>query len=414
MTTEVKKYELTEEHRAQLKPHADKWIANALSTKQMDDLDRDEMVKALVGLYAAAELKPVKRIIFVSSPFTLRFAAGFAAAIWHLREDNAEAAAKLAALRPTSYEGLSPMEVAVMAATEPEETIQGPYRATTAYVDPANKPALSPPDVWYQYHRDEIVACVKRMLGEYASVGLACAEAAWRMWQGGNQWSAYTSFLSFFRHVAKLDLPIYEKWHHWEQATIHGGPRCVHTEFAMVSDRPEILHVRPDGQPHYEKGPFCQWRDNSRLYALNGVFVPAYVVETPSEQLDPKMIMKETNAEVQRELVRKIGIERVCHSLNAKVIDAERGYELLELEVQNGEKWPYLKMENPSIPELWYVEGVGTECRTVREAFHWRKPDRMREIPVDDVNGEDWWLQGDVPVWPKDAKSLKMYPVALT
>lgn len=35
-----KKYKLTPEHEAQLRPWADKWIANAMSTKPMDDEDR--------------------------------------------------------------------------------------------------------------------------------------------------------------------------------------------------------------------------------------------------------------------------------------------------------------------------------------------------------------------------------------
>jgi hypothetical protein len=51
-----KLYELTEEHRAQLKPWADKWIANAQNTTPMDDKDRDAMRVAVNGLYDAAKL----------------------------------------------------------------------------------------------------------------------------------------------------------------------------------------------------------------------------------------------------------------------------------------------------------------------------------------------------------------------
>lgn len=82
------KYNLTEEHRSQLKPWADKWIANAMSTKPMDDHDKEEMRKAVRGLYSAANLTPPPdhRMVFVSSPIVLRFAGGFAAAIWHKRK----------------------------------------------------------------------------------------------------------------------------------------------------------------------------------------------------------------------------------------------------------------------------------------------------------------------------------------
>ena len=88
----MKKYELTEEHRAQLKPHTDWWIKNALSTKAMDDHDRSEMRKAIKGLYESANLVPPpdERIVFVPSPFVARFAGGFAAAIWWLRNNKKE------------------------------------------------------------------------------------------------------------------------------------------------------------------------------------------------------------------------------------------------------------------------------------------------------------------------------------
>ena len=38
-----KLYQLTDKHRAELKPWAEKWIANAMSTKPMDDEDKMAM-----------------------------------------------------------------------------------------------------------------------------------------------------------------------------------------------------------------------------------------------------------------------------------------------------------------------------------------------------------------------------------
>lgn len=80
----MKKYELTPEHCAQLKPWADRWIANAMSTAAMTDEDRIACREAVIGMYAAAKLPPPKHIVFVPSPFVLAFAGGFSAAIWHL------------------------------------------------------------------------------------------------------------------------------------------------------------------------------------------------------------------------------------------------------------------------------------------------------------------------------------------
>ena len=79
------------EHKEQLSAWRDKWIANAMSTKPMDDFDREQMRIAIKGLYEAADLKPPpdERIVFVPSPFVARFAGGFAASIWYKRKNNA-------------------------------------------------------------------------------------------------------------------------------------------------------------------------------------------------------------------------------------------------------------------------------------------------------------------------------------
>ncbi len=86
----MKKYTLTDEHREQLGPWRDRWIANAMSTKPMDDEERKICREAVKGLYRAANLTPPPdhRIVFVPSPFVMRFAGCFAAAIWHQRKSK--------------------------------------------------------------------------------------------------------------------------------------------------------------------------------------------------------------------------------------------------------------------------------------------------------------------------------------
>lgn len=113
-----KKYSLTEEHRAQLKPWADKWIKNAMSTEPMTEVDRNTCREAVKGLYKAAKLQPPAdhNIVFVSSPFALRFAGGFAAAIWYNRkEKNNYDDPKFSSYEPTSV--YNSVETAVRNAT---------------------------------------------------------------------------------------------------------------------------------------------------------------------------------------------------------------------------------------------------------------------------------------------------------
>jgi len=126
------------------------------------------------------------------------------------------------------------------------------------------------------------------------------------------------------------------------------------------------------GRLHATDGPAIQWPDGEQQYFfLNDVNVPPEIVTTPARVLDPRLILRERNGEVRREIVRKIGIERICHELSAECLDSAGDYELLLLDLQDGRMRPFLKMKNPSIG-VYHIEGVAPECRTVAEALAWR------------------------------------------
>jgi hypothetical protein len=150
----------------------------------------------------------------------------------------------------------------------------------------------------------------------YARFLLSCCKEWYRLRDGGNQWSGYVSYLSFFRHIAKLDLPIYEKFQHYEKAAIHGGPRAMHKDFCMVSDRPEFIHMDEDNRPHCETGPYCRWRDGWSLWYIHGVKVTQQIVERP-ETLSVAQIRDEENVEVRRVMLKRFGAERFMAESNA-------------------------------------------------------------------------------------------------
>jgi hypothetical protein len=153
---------------------------------------------------------------------------------------------------------------------------------------------------------------------EHTRAMAECAAKSWRMLNGGNQWSGYVAYLSFFRHVAKLPLD-YSKFDHYEKAAIHGGPRYMHEQFCIVADRPEVLLVDEQNRPHCTTGPFCRWRDGSSLYAVHGVRVPWWVIECRDE-LTPVRIEAEGNAEVRRVMIDLYGQERYIRDSGAKLI----------------------------------------------------------------------------------------------
>jgi hypothetical protein len=139
----------------------------------------------------------------------------------------------------------------------------------------------------------------------------------------------------------------------------------------MISDRPIKLTVNERNQPHCVDGPFCEWSDGSALYSINGVRVPQWVAETKPEEFTAEMFTKESNADVRREIIRKIGVDRLAKILKATVIDKMDNYELVTFDIGDGRVRPYLSMINPSIGTT-HLEGVRPEIKTVKAALAWR------------------------------------------
>ena len=476
----MKKYSLTEAHRKELDGWAKKWIANAMSTEPMSEKEKETCRLAVRGLYEAAGLTPPPdhRIVFVPSPFVLRFAGGFAASIWHKRKrgdnlsatssatraatDSATASATYGATYEATYSATyeatygatdsathsatyeatyaatagatasatreatrsatssatrSDTESATSSATRSDTesatyeaideatrkaTDSATYSATSSATDSATRAATDSAtksatdsatysatyeetsEKWFNISGKEM-AKLSNQLG-VGSLGLKCAQNAYSMWQGGNQWSPWASFISFFRYIAKLDID-YRKWDHWEKLAVHSGPRIVHKEFCMISDRPKTLLVDEQNRPHNFDGPFCEWRDGSKLYSIRGIKIPMWIAETKREHFTKEMILSEKNADFRRCIVEKIGIEKTINLLGAKIIDSFQSnvgkkYELLEIDYSgDGTKRPYLKMENASLDGLYHIEGCKPGTKTVKEALAYRNGTKVFSEP---------------------------------
>ena len=141
-------------------------------------------------------------------------------------------------------------------------------------------------------------------------------------------------------------------------------------DICFISERHNICRIK-DNKIHCDGGPAISYPDGWSIWALNGVRVSKELAEASAEKLDPKILLTEKNAEIRREIVRKIGIERIIQTLGAKVLDKQAGYELLELDAGAGRRWTYLKMKNPSIG-CYHLEGVPPKTKTVAEAMRFR------------------------------------------
>ncbi len=228
----------------------------------------------------------------------------------------------------------------------------------------------------------------------------------------------WLGFYDFFHH--ELGIEACSKLQGLWDLAQHCGCLATYKEAAVFQHRPEIISMDNDGLLHKDGGPAIHYRGGLvTLWALHGVRVPQWLAETSAEDIDPRKLLKIDNAQVRAEFVRKVGIERICYSLKAKVLDSkvieiggqQHAYELLGLPI-DGELYHYLKMQNPSVPELWHVEGVPQECLTVYAALNFRNG--LTEADIDEKNGVDWYQQGDLILRPVGGKKFKRFPKVLT
>ena len=189
---------------------------------------------------------------------------------------------------------------------------------------------------------------------------------------------------------------------------------AAYAEVAILQHRP--LHIRhtPEYRLHCDGGPAVAYRDGHQAWFLNNVKTSHWLSETRSEDLRGEDIAAITNAQERAEGIRKMGLDRYVYHLGAKVIESEGEYDLLAVRWHDGTTKKMLKMKNPSVPELWHVEGVDNSCETIDDAMAFRVPERFQHLLPFGPNGSDWFQQGDQYFVPEGATSLKPRPCVMT
>jgi hypothetical protein len=201
-----------------------------------------------------------------------------------------------------------------------------------------------------------------------------------RFWNGGNQWAGWASYLSFFRHVAKLPID-YSKWDPWELAAIHGGPRYMHSDFWIVSDFPTCVHRDQANRPHCTTGPALAWRDGWALYFIHGLRVPERIVMQP-ETITVQEIDRCDNAEMRRVLVSQYGEGKYLLDAGAQVLDSDPRFGTLYRRDQRGDEPLVMVRVINSTPEpdgskRIYWLGVHPECRPLLPDGTFGEPQKL-------------------------------------
>ena len=181
--------------------------------------------------------------------------------------------------------------------------------------------------------------------------------------------ASWLSFYSFCMEVLSLDecKPLEP----YMEVAMHCGWWLPYDTVCIISEKPVVIHLNDRGLLHKDGGPAIAFGDGFAVWGLNGVRVPQDIAETAWDKIPMEKIIQEKNAEVRREVVRKVGVERIIKETSAEVIDKEGDYELLLLDIGDKRMRPYLKMLNPSIG-TYHIEGVPVGTKTVAEAKKFR------------------------------------------
>lgn len=186
---------------------------------------------------------------------------------------------------------------------------------------------------------------------------------------------------------------------------------------AVITEKGSEMYF-VDNQLHRDRGPAIMVaHENYVEYHLHGIRIPdenKEIVMLPPEEIDVNLIFSIQNAEIRKELVRKVGVEILLHKLGSKILDKDGEYELHLIKIGNEKDAvaKALKMLNPSCPEVWHVEFVGDDCESVQDALNFRNG--FTKDQIDDINGSIYYQQGDVLIKEKNAKTFRSRPEKLT
>jgi len=148
-------------------------------------------------------------------------------------------------------------------------------------------------------------------------------------------------------------------------------------KICLVCDRP--LHLRFDSanELHAEGEPAIAFADGYSLYFYHGVQLPEQYGKVHPDLWQAEWLLSESNAEIRRLLIERIGYDRICQQLQAVELDGWQEYTLLKIDNADVEPIYLLKMTCPStgfIHALRVPPDVRSSSRaslTAQEAIRW-------------------------------------------
>jgi hypothetical protein len=183
-------------------------------------------------------------------------------------------------------------------------------------------------------------------------------------------WAGFFAFYDVMENELGIEFEVIDKLNVLRACQPYGMVWPL-DNLCAVCQPPTVIEKNDSGL-HCTTGPALSYNGDNEIYALNGVVLDKRWVMTPAEEIKADEILKEQNVEIRRELLRKVGIEKIFEQLPHKVIETKGTYTLYSIDLSptvRGAK--YLKMVNPSIG-VFHLEGVDPGVKSVDEALRWR------------------------------------------
>jgi len=363
---------LTKEQESRLSEYRDKWLAIGLST---EPANRDMAENGIREAYKCAGIKTIPRIIWCKSPLSSGLTKSIVSDfkkinvsdsvrdyVWSSVSDSVSDS-----VWDSVWSSVSDSVWSSVGSSVRDSVWSSVGSSVRDSVGSSVRDSVG------DSVRDSVGDSVRDSVGD--SVGSSCYGQHDANWLGS---------YDYYNKVLKLEKQTERLSGLWVVAK-SAGWFLPYEKICWVSERHNRCELK-DGKIHCEGAPAIQYPDGFSIWGLNGVRVTKEIAETPFDKLNTRLILEEHNAEIRREIVRKIGIERICKELNAETIEKGKDHignpcELLLLDLQDGRKRPYIKLENPSI-SCYHIEGLPPEVTSLEMAFNFRNGTNKKPLKL--------------------------------
>lgn len=199
--------------------------------------------------------------------------------------------------------------------------------------------------------------------------------------QDAFQWACYgqhdAGWLSFYDFFSRIGVEGLEQLDGLKEAARWCGWWWPMENIAVISERPLTLHRDDQGRLHCEDAKAISYNDSWGLYVYHGVNVQDYVIERP-ETITIDDIMKESNAEIRRIKIERVGEDNFLQRANAELLNESPKYgKLWRVPFENGNDDPWVAVQvinstaEPDGSRRRFVIPVPPDMQTAEQAVAW-------------------------------------------